>query len=208
MFYSKQCLSSRGPQPRAVAIQLDCFVRPRCGPPRNDRWLKGFTLLELLAVIGVVAVLTGLVLGVGRYALEKGRTSRARAELAALAAALDHYRATQGDYPRTNMPAHLLQSLIGKRDPAYAPMTAPAAIELTRFSTANALDPFTSDLAELADPWGRPYRYAYKSQTPWSNSSYVLYSAGPDGLDNATLQAGGFPDVAAAGNADNLYANR
>lgn len=159
-------------------------------------------------MIGVIAILTGIVIGVGRYALESGRTSRARAELAALSAALASYRAAHGDYPRTNIPAHLLQSLIGRRDPAYAAMTAPALLELAKFSTANELDPFTNEQAELADPWGRPYRYAYKSETPWNNSSYVLYSAGPDGLDNATLQGGGFPDLAAPGNADNLYANR
>jgi general secretion pathway protein G len=168
----------------------------------------GFTLLELLVVIGIIAVLTGLVIGVGRAASASGRNARARAELAALSVALDAYKLTYGDYPRTDQTAHLLQSLIGKRGPAYQPVTGRALIESAKFATAGALDPFTTESAELLDPWEHPYRYAYHSQTPWTNPSYVLYSVGPDGSDTATLLTGGFPDTAATGNADNLNANQ
>jgi type II secretory pathway pseudopilin PulG len=164
-------------------------------------------LLELLVVIGVIAILTGVVIGVGRRASESGRISRARAELAALSAALDAYKLTYGDYPRTDVPARLLQSLIGKRSPTYLPMTGRAVIETARFTIAGALDPLGNESAELVDPWEHPYRYAYKSQAGWTNPSYVLYSAGPDGLASTTLLPGGFPDVAAAGNADNVSAN-
>jgi len=164
-------------------------------------------LLELLVVIGVIAILTGIVIGVGRHASESGRTARARAELAALSTALEAYKLTYGDYPRTDMPARLLQSLIGKRSPTYLPVTGRALIEIARFTTGGALDPFTNEAAELIDPWEHPYRYAYKSQAGWTNPYYVLYSAGPDGLATAALLPGGFPDIAAAGNADNLQAN-
>jgi len=175
---------------------------------RSPRREIGFTLLELLVVLGVIAILTGIVIGVGRRASESGRNARARAELAALSAALESYKLTQGDYPRTDLPAHLLQSLIGKRGPAYALVTDRALLETAKFTTAGALDPFTAESAELLDPWEHPYRYAYKSQTPWTNPTYVLYSAGPDGSATATLLTGGFPDAEAAGNADNLHANR
>jgi type II secretory pathway pseudopilin PulG len=165
-------------------------------------------LLELLVVIGVIAILTGIVIGVGRRASDSGRTARARAELAALSTALDAYRLAYGDYPRTDLPARLLQSLIGRRGPAYLPVAGRAVIETARFTTAGALDPFTNESAELLDPWEHAYRYAYKSQADWTNPTYVLYSAGPDGLATAALLPGGFPDVAAAGNADNVQANR
>ena len=58
------------------------------------------------------------------------------------------------------------------------------------------------------DPWRRPYCYAYKSQAPWTNPVYVLCSAGPDGLANEALRAGGFPNPEMAGNGDNLWANQ
>ena len=79
-------------------------------------------------------------------------------------------------------------------------------LETVRFT--NTSDPYTSPSAVLLDPWGQPYVYAYKTQTPWNNASYVLYSAGPDGIDSPALQPGGFPDVAPAANLDNIHANR
>lgn len=177
-------------------------------PDRSLRREVAFTLLELLVVIGLIATLTGIVIGVGRRAAESGSSARARAELAALSAALESYKLTYGDYPRTDLPARLLQSLIGKRGPTYAPVTERALIETTRFTTTGMLDPFASESAGLLDSWEHPYGYAYKSQTPWTNPSYVLYSAGPDGIATAVLLTGGFPDASAPGNADNLYASQ
>jgi len=175
--------------------------------PRSDGHSGGFTLLELLVVLGVIAVLTGLVIGVGRRASETGKIARARAELTALSAVLDSYKLSYGDFPRTDLPARLLQSLIGKRGPTYLPVSGRALIETARFTTAGALDPLSNETAELLDPWEHPYRYAYRSQTPWTNPSYVLFSIGPDGAATEALRPGGFPDVTAAGNADNLYVN-
>jgi len=172
------------------------------------RLSAGFTLLELLVVLGVIALLSGIVLGVGRHAAESGKTARARAELAALSAALESYKLAWGDYPRTNLPDRLLQALIGRRGPDDQAANGPCLIEPARFSTAASHDPFSDPAAVLLDPWEQPYRYAFKSPTPWSNPSFVLWSAGPDGKDTTTLLSGGFPDAAAPGNADNLYANQ
>ena len=170
--------------------------------------MAAFTLLELLAVIGLIAVLTGLVLGVGRRAADTGKAARARAELAALMAALDACRQAHGDYPRTDDPARLLQALLGKRGPDHQPLNGRVWLEVARFRTAGSVDPFADESVVLLDPWERPYRYAYKSQTPWTNPSCVLWSAGPDGNETVTLLAGGFADRSAAGNADNLYADQ
>jgi prepilin-type N-terminal cleavage/methylation domain-containing protein len=176
----------------------------------------GFTLIELLAVIAIIAILTSIVLGSGRRASEAGKTARAKAELAALAAALESYRREHGDYPRTNDNAVLAQCLIGKLDPTGAPLenARRSEIEVAKFRFALAsnpevsADPFVSVSATLVDPWARPYRYAYKSAAPWKNPSFVLCSAGPDGADSAALLAGGYADTAATANADNLYANQ
>jgi general secretion pathway protein G len=173
---------------------------------RAFRRVAAFTLLELLAVIGVIAVLTALVVGAGRRTTESGKTARARAELAVLTAALESYKIAHGDYPRTGDPARLLQALIGKRGPDYQPLTSRPLAETDRFTIGSRLDPFTDETAVVVDPWGQPYRYAYRSQTPWTNHSFVLYSTGNDGAGSATLLAGGFPDRAASGNTDNLYA--
>jgi general secretion pathway protein G len=177
-------------------------------PPGANAQRAAFTLLELLAVISISALLASIVLGVGRRASEAGKVARAKAELAALSVALESYQRTYGDYPQTDDEARLLQSLIGRRGPGNAPITGRALIETARLTTAESLDPFTNATATLLDPWEQPYVYAYRTQTPWSNSGYVLYSVGPDGKDYATLLPGGFPDPAPQANADNIPANR
>ena len=80
----------------------------------------------MLAIIGVLA---GLVIGVGRLAGERGRITRAKAELAALAAALDDYKRQHGDYPQVSADhtpegesagRALYAALNGQRGPALA----------------------------------------------------------------------------------------
>lgn len=168
-------------------------------PPGANPARAAFTLLELLSVIAIVALLAGIVIGVGRRAVESGKIARAKAELAVLGAALESYRRTHGDYPRTEEEAQLLRALLGRRGPvADAVIPGRALIEAARFTIAGDV---------LLDPWGQAYVYAYKTTAPWSNPSYVLYSAGPDGRENPRLLAGGFPDAGGAGNADNIHAN-
>lgn len=177
-------------------------------PPGAEPIWAGFTLLELLFVLGLIAVLAGLLLGTGRRAAETGRVARARAELVALGAALDAYRQRQGDYPQAATEAEMLQSLLGRLGPRQEPVVGPALIELARYRTEDGRDPGADWATRLVDPWDRPYRYAYKSVTPWSNPGFVLYSLGPDGEDAPALRPGGFADAAAAANADNIYLNR
>ena len=175
-------------------------------PNCRSRYSSGFTLLELLTVIALVATLAGLVVGVGRRASESGYTARAKAELAGLSVALENYQRLCGDYPQTNDGAQLLQSLIGRRGPHNEVLTTRRLIETDRFTTQGVLDPSVNSSAVLIDPWGQPYRYAYKSQSPWNNFSYVLYSAGPDRRDSPTLLIGGLLDPIPPENADNLAA--
>lgn len=189
---------------------------PPLAPERTGRPRRAFTLIELLAVLAIVAILTGLVLGSGRRASDAAKIARAKGELAALAAGLESYQRQQGDYPRTDDNATLVQSLLGRLAPAGASLVPAGrmSIETARFSFAlraqaeTETDPWTNPAANVVDPWGQPYRYAYKTATPWTNPSFILYSIGPDGVDTAALRAGGFTDTAAAANVDNLSAHR
>ena len=61
-----------------------------------------FTLIEILVVIAVIMILAGLVLATVSYVQNKGARSRAEAEIAAMSAALESYKADNGIYPRGN----------------------------------------------------------------------------------------------------------
>lgn len=193
-------------------------LRPLTSSPfARRRRARAFTLLELLTVIAIVAVLSGIVIGVGRRASETGKIARAKAELAALSVALESYKRQFGDYPRTDDNAILVQSLIGKLGPTGSTLATASRthLEAAKFTLAlesaptTPLDPFATSTATLLDPWGQSYRYVYRvPASDWTNHSFVLYSIGPDGADAPTLLTGGFIDVAATANADNVYANR
>jgi general secretion pathway protein G len=188
----------------------------------------GFTLLELLTVLAIIGVLAGIVLGVGRLAGERGRISRAKAELASLSAALEDYKRINGDYPQVapdnsaegeTAGRALYAALNGQRGPAIA--AAPFAqrrkplIEHTRFQLAAPTAPET-DPNHLLDPWGRAYRYFYDPGGSWRAVGFVLFSVGPDGEAALPFPGDGVVSPAfesaslngRAVNADNLYAHR
>jgi len=61
-----------------------------------------FTVIELLIVMAIILVLAGLILATSSYVQKKGARSRAEAEIAAISAALENYKADNGIYPRSS----------------------------------------------------------------------------------------------------------
>jgi prepilin-type N-terminal cleavage/methylation domain-containing protein len=59
-----------------------------------------FTIVEVLVVLAIILILAGLILAASSYIHNKGARSRAEAEIAALSAALENYKADNGIYPR------------------------------------------------------------------------------------------------------------
>ncbi len=68
----------------------------------KGRYNVAFTLIELIVVITVIVILTGLVLSTVGYAQKKGARARAETEIAAMSAACESYKADNGVYPRDN----------------------------------------------------------------------------------------------------------
>jgi prepilin-type N-terminal cleavage/methylation domain len=67
---------------------------------RKPSAIRGFTLIEILIVIAIIAILAGLLLRTAGYVQKKGAVSRAEAEMSALTVALENYKADHGDYPQ------------------------------------------------------------------------------------------------------------
>ena len=67
---------------------------------RHKRRYNAFTLIELIVVIGIIIILSGLVLSTVGYARKKGARARAETEIAAMSAACENYKADNAIYPR------------------------------------------------------------------------------------------------------------
>src|SRR5436189_6429610 len=101
------------------------------GVRRGERHYDAFTLIELVVVVGLILVLTGLVLSTVGYARKKGARVRAETEIAAMAAALESYKADNAVYPAYSGPtgAHALyQGLSGDGNDAIGGTTASTGI--------------------------------------------------------------------------------
>ena len=120
----------------------------------------GFTLIEILVVIVVIAVMAGLVAPNVFKHVGEAKNVTARSQIEMLGAALDAYRLDNGRYPVT---AQGLAAL----------WQAPA---LDRVATWRG--PYLRKDVPL-DPWGRPY--IYKSPGDQNPAGYDLLSYGADG---------------------------
>lgn len=120
---------------------------------------EGFTLTELLVVLGIIALLAALVAPqVVRY-LSKARTDTATAQIKNLESALELYYLDVGSYPPADEGLNAL-------------FVAPA--------TARAWKgPYLKQRDGLADPWGRPYIY----QSPGQHGDFDISSLGRDGKE-------------------------
>jgi len=119
----------------------------------------GFTMVELLTVIMVMAILAGIILGGAGYASRKADESKAKADLNLLRGALEEHKAERGYYP-TGFTGHINTN-------------APGAITF-RAAISNYYPE-----AVWTDPWGTGY--FYQSLTP---HQYKLWSYGPNRLSN------------------------
>lgn len=68
----------------------------------TDRNRRGFSLIELLVVIGIILVLLGLLLPMVLRAIRSGERTRSASELQSIATALESYYQSFGDYPRSS----------------------------------------------------------------------------------------------------------
>ncbi len=122
---------------------------------------RGFTLIELIVVIVVIAILAGLVapMMIGNVTDAKVQAARAQVELFGLA--LDAYRLDNDRYPET---AQGLEAL------RRAPTTDPIPPRWR--------GPYLRKEVPL-DPWGRAFEY--RAPGTANPTSYDLWSLGRDG---------------------------
>lgn len=111
---------------------------------------KGFTLIEMMVVLIIIAVL--IAGGIRFYAgyIENSRVTKARVQLSTIQAALDSYYAEKGNYPYGEGLANQLLS---------AGLVVDASGALV-----------------MEDPWGKPYEYAGRDE----GSGYLIKTGESD----------------------------
>jgi general secretion pathway protein G len=134
----------------------------------------GFTLLEIIVVIIVLALLAGLVAPQIFGRVSEARSATARTQIELLGTALDNYRLDNGAYPGTEQG---LQAL--REKPARAPVPANWRGPYLRKDVPN-------------DPWGRPYIYRFPGDR--NAGTYDLSSLGRDGKPGGTGEDADIPD--------------
>jgi general secretion pathway protein G len=138
----------------------------------NKRRRAGFTLIELMVVIGIIAILASLIIGVAGYAMRKSDMGRAVADLEKIKNALEEYRVENGSYPTNTVADNSKNwvSVLWRHNPPFLVLKGwndPAADY------------------QAVDPWGNDYRYYHDANSPYathnnSKFSYDLWSEGPE----------------------------
>jgi prepilin-type N-terminal cleavage/methylation domain-containing protein len=154
-----------------------------------------FTIIELLIVMAIILILAGLILATSSYVQKKGARSRAEAEIAAISAALENYKADNGIYPSnkdtkaldpTATPTPTPDSYKAASSYLYSQLTGDADADPTTPPPANAKNYFGSALKPnmlgpsppgpntyLRDPFGNSYGYSTaKADNPSGKVGY------------------------------------
>lgn len=171
-----------------------------------------FTLIEMMAVITIIVILAGIVVGGMGYVNESQARKKTEVQIKLLEKALEEYKMDMGKYPGTlddspptgNISSQLYRALfydgfdyMRQGQPANWPADKPTKIylpELNPFTSKQGwVDAVTSEGAipattDIKDAWGTAYRYRKGSNA--MNPGFDIWSAGKNGkTNNATTSA-------------------
>jgi general secretion pathway protein G len=139
---------------------------------------RGFTLIEIMAVVLIIGLLTTLV-GIAIVPqIDKSRVSTARVQMKMLDAAIETFRMDSARFPTTEQG---LQALI--EEPADA-----RNYQAGGYLRERRIPP---------DPWGNPYQY--EQPGTHNDHSYDVWSFGADGApggEGVDADIGNWGDVA------------
>ena len=128
---------------------------------RNQR--AGFTLIEIMAVVLIIGLLSGIVGLAVFQQVDKGRAVAAQAQISNLEGVLELYRMDNARFPTSEQG---LEALVSRPTGTPEPRSYPAGGYLKGGRVP-------------LDPWGEPY--LYESPGQHNQHAFDLWSYGADG---------------------------
>jgi general secretion pathway protein G len=152
---------------------------------------KGFTLIEVLVVAGIIGVLAGILVPLVFDRIEEAKLAKAQADVKSIASAIVMFHKDTGTWPFCNTggaPPQYFERLDSSTatDPGYTACSWPGGDYDTFHNhlTANTRNypnwrgPYLQTVT--ADPWGREYRLWVRGFSSATEHAWVI-SAGPNG---------------------------
>ncbi len=132
--------------------------RPRCLTVTSGNLsLTGFTLVEIMVVIGIIALLLGVAIPSVNTYRRRAKEGKAKAQIEALGIAIKMYQVDTGSYPT---------DLVSDLDGTYMEFKDEEVVE-----------------GEFVDPWENPYQYSAPGSH--NTASFDIYSWGNDEEDDS-----------------------
>jgi len=126
--------------------------------------LKGFTIIELLIVMAVIAILVGIAVPSFRAIQNQAWTAKAQGDIKVIKMACESYYIQHAAFPAVTTPPTYQTSLLAESPPMLE---------------SNLYDPFG----------GATTMYSYATSP--NSKYYVIYSVGPGGNGSATVSNAG-----------------
>ena len=129
------------------------------------RYKKGFTLIELMAVLVILGILATIVVVNVAPVFQRANLEKIKADMAQTEQALEMYRFNELQYPTTSQG---LEALIIPNSALKNPYLFPEGGYISSIPL---------------DPWGREYLYEFP---PRKSKKFDLYTLGADGMEGGT----------------------
>ena len=136
---------------------------------------RGFTLLEIVIVMTILAILGASAIYLLKGNVDVAKESRVDGDLQAISTQLMLYESRAGRLPTTEQ---------GVKALSEKPTSEPVPDKWTQLMED-----------EPKDPWQQPYHYAYPATK--SKKSFDLWSVGKDGQDGTADDIGNFKNTPA-----------